>query len=96
VHRSTIEPSDFIFDAIVRRPVSSNDAQGIAGSQSHGANAGVLQRDMIGPIGAPAKASPTLVKSLTLRHEFGNATDGLSDPARFFRRELAGAEAVTL
>jgi hypothetical protein len=36
------------------------------------------------------------MKSLTLHHEFGNAADGLSDPARFFRCELAGADAVTL
>jgi len=51
---------------------------------------------MIGPIGPPARPSPTLVKALTLRHEFWKAADGLSDPARFVGRELAGADAVTL
>src|SRR5450432_1515660 len=61
-----------------------------------GANVGVLQGDMIGPVGSPAWPSSARVKALTLRHELGDAADSLSDPARFFRRELAGAEAVTL
>jgi hypothetical protein len=61
-----------------------------------GANVGVLHGDMIGTVGPPAWPSPALVKSLTLHHEFGNAGNGLSDPARFLRCELAGAAAVTL
>ena len=61
-----------------------------------GANVGVLQGDMIGPVGPPAWPSPARVKSLARHHEFGNAADGLSDPARFLRCELAGAAAVTL
>jgi hypothetical protein len=36
------------------------------------------------------------VKALTLRHEFENSADGLSDPARFSRREFAGAKTVAL
>jgi len=43
----------------------------------------VLQRDMVRAVGAPAWPSTTLVKALPLRHEFGNAADGFSDPARF-------------
>jgi hypothetical protein len=61
-----------------------------------GANVSVLQGDMIGPIGPPARPAPALVKALTLRHEFGNPADGLSDPARFLGCEFAGADAVTL
>jgi hypothetical protein len=36
------------------------------------------------------------MKALTLHHEFGNAADSLSDPARFFRGQLAGADTVTV
>src|ERR1700686_4118460 len=61
-----------------------------------GANVGVLQGDMIGPVGSPAWPSPARGKALTRRHEPGDAAEGLSDPARLFRRELAGAKAVTL
>src|SRR5882724_295803 len=61
-----------------------------------GTNVCVLQSDVVRPVGAPAWPSPTLVKTLTLRHEFRDAADGLSDPACFFGRELAGAKAVTL
>jgi hypothetical protein len=39
---------------------------------------------MIGPIGAQAGSIPARVEALALHHEFRNAADGLSDPARFF------------
>jgi hypothetical protein len=61
-----------------------------------GANVCIFQGNVIGPVGSPARPSPAGVKALTLRHELGDAADSLSDPARFFRRELAGAKAVTL
>lgn len=56
----------------------------------------ILKGDMIGPVGAEAWPAAARVKALTLRHEFWNAADGLSDPASFVRSEFAGAETVTL
>jgi len=52
--------------------------------------------EVCGLLGENGAGKSTLVKTLTLRHEFGNAADGLSDPARFLGCELAGADAVTL
>jgi hypothetical protein len=60
------------------------------------ANVHIFKRDVIGPIGAPAWPAAARVKTLTLRHEFRNAADGPSDPARFVRCQLAGAKTVTL
>src|SRR5882724_13673717 len=59
-------------------------------------NVTVLQSYVIGPVSPPAWPSPTLVKTLTLHHEFGNPADGLSDPTRFLCGEFAGANTVTL
>ena len=43
-----------------------------------GANVGVFQGDVIGPVGSPPWPSPARVKSLTLRHELGDAADSLT------------------
>ena len=60
------------------------------------ANVGVLQGDVIGPIGAQAGPCPARIEPLPLHHEFRNAADGLSDPSGLLRGELAGTDAVTL
>jgi hypothetical protein len=43
-----------------------------------GAIVGVFQGDVIGPVGSPPWPSPARVKSLTLRHELGDAADSLA------------------
>jgi len=58
------------------------------------ANVHILKGDMIRPVGAEAWAAAAWMKRLMLHHEFRDAADGLSDPARFLRCELARADAV--
>lgn len=61
-----------------------------------GANVGVLQGDVIGPIGAQTWPASTRMEALALHHEFGNAADGLADPPCFLGGEFAGAKTVSL
>jgi hypothetical protein len=60
------------------------------------ANVGVLQGNVVRPIGAQTGSAPTRIKALTLHHKLGNAGNGFADPPRFLCGEFAGAETVSL
>ena len=59
------------------------------------ADVSVLKSDVVGAISAPARSATAGIEALALHHEFGDARDRLADSARFVRRELADADAVT-
>src|ERR1700745_1511467 len=56
----------------------------------------VLQRDVVRPVGSPARSAATRIKALAGHQEFGNARDRAGDPTGLIRRKLADTEAVAL